>query len=58
MGRLLAVPLAVRFSNAFLIRANLLGGLLSSLLLLLAGRVSVMNRIACTAVVSTAVLQV
>lgn len=40
MGRLLAVPLAVRFSTSFLVRANLLGCLLSSVLLLLAGRVS------------------
>lgn len=40
VGRFLAVPLAIRFSTAFLVRANLLGGLLSSVLLLLAGRVS------------------
>eukprot|EP00904_Undaria_pinnatifida_P013994 jgi/Undpi1/9725/HiC_scaffold_27.g12181.m1 len=38
VGRFLAVPLAIRFSTAFLVRANLLGGLLSSVLLLLAGR--------------------
>lgn len=40
VGRLLAVPLAVRFSASFLLRANLLGALLSSVLLLMAGRVS------------------
>ena len=40
MGRLLAVPLAVRFSTEFLVRANLLGSLLSSILLLIAGKVS------------------
>lgn len=34
------MPLAVRFSTSFLVKANLLGGLLSSVLLLLAGRVS------------------
>ena len=40
MGRLLAVPLAARLSPSFLLRANLLGALLSSVLLVVAGRVS------------------
>lgn len=39
-GRLLAIPLAVRFSADLLVRVNLVGGLLSSALLWFFGRVS------------------
>lgn len=41
-GRLLAVPLAVRFSTDSLMKANLVGCLLSSAALLVAGQVSVL----------------
>lgn len=40
VGRLLAVPLAVRFSADLLVRVNLVGSFLSSVLLWLLGRVS------------------
>lgn len=40
VGRLLAIPLAVRFSTDTLLKANLVGCLLSSAALLAVGRVS------------------
>lgn len=40
IGRFLAIPLAICFSTASLLWVNLLGGLASSSLLLMAGKVS------------------